>query len=119
LAFTFALSRAYAEGGVDCFKKAVPKIRGATLALQEKDGGWGTDYETALGLLTLLNLGERGAPVDRAITLLVSRQMSDGGWALSTAYTGANTWMSGRYIYGSRDFTTALCIEALAKYLRQ
>jgi squalene cyclase len=119
LAFTFALSRAYADGGVDCLKKVVPKIRGATLALQEKDGGWGTDYETALGLLTLLNLGERGAPLDRAITLLVSRQMSDGGWALSTVYTGANTWVGGRYIYGSRDFTTALCVEALAKYLRQ
>jgi len=119
LAFTYALSRAYAEGGVECLKKAVPKIRDATLALQEKDGGWGPDYETALGVLTLLNLGEKGAPIDRAITLLVSRQMSDGGWALSTVYTGANTWANGRYIYGSRDFTTALCIEALSKYLRQ
>ena len=119
LAFTLALSRAYADGRVDCLKKAVPKIREATLALQEKDGGWGTDYETALGVLTLLNLGERGAPSERGIALLISRQMADGGWALSTIYTGADNWTYGRYIYGSRDATTAFCVEALAKYLRK
>ena len=119
LAFTLALSRAYADGRVDCLKKAVPKIREVTLALQERDGGWGTDYETALGVLTLLNLGERGAPAERAIALLVSRQMPDGGWALSTIYTGADTWTYGRYIYGSRDATTAFCVEALAKFLRK
>ena len=120
LAFLFALSRAYSDGGADCLKEAVSKLRSTTLALQEKDGAWGTDYETALGVLTLLNLGDKAEPVERAIRLLLSRQMPDGGWAIATAYSGADTWLgSGRFFYGSRAVTTSLCVEALAKYLRR
>lgn len=118
LAFLFAVSRAYSEGKVNCFSPNVPEILNATRALQEKDGGWGTDYETALGLVSLLNLGEKGEAVEKGVNLLVSRQMADGGWALSTTYSGANTWLGGgRFFYGSRIVTTALCVEALAKYL--
>ena len=112
LAFTHAFSRAYAEGGVSCLEKAVPKIRAAALELQQKDGGWGDDFETAVGLLTLLNLGEKGEGVERALKVVVARQMSDGGWALAPAYSGA----VGRWRYGSRSVNTALFVEALAKY---
>ncbi|MEP7014119.1 MAG: hypothetical protein ABI925_01630 [Verrucomicrobiota bacterium] len=115
LAFTHALSRAYLDGNVTCLEKAVPKIRGATLDLQQKDGGWGDDFETAAGLLTLLNLGERGDVVERAMKAIVARQMSDGGWALAPIYSGD----VGRWRYGSRAVTTALCVEALAKYLKR
>lgn len=118
-AFTNALARAYADGEVSCLKKTTEKIRGATLSLQESDGGWGNDYETALALLTLLNLGEKGAAVEKAVKLIASRQMSDGGWAFATAYSGAPRDGGNRYMYGSRAVTTALCLEALAKYLRQ
>lgn len=113
--FTYAFSRAYADGGVSCLNTAVPKIRQKTLSLQKSDGGWGSDYETALALLTLLNLGEKGAVVEKALKLLMARQMSDGGWALEAAYTGADRSMS----YGSRAVTTSLCVEAFAKYLRR
>jgi len=112
--FTYAFSRAYADGGVSCLKAAVPKIRQRTLALQQGDGGWGSDYETVLALLTLLNLGEKGAPAERALKLLISRQMSPGGWILEAAYTGADRSMS----YGSSAVTASLCVEAFAKYLR-
>ena len=115
LAFTFALSRAHLDGGVSCLAKAAPKIRTVTLELQEKDGAWGDDFETAVGLLTLLNLGERGDAVERAIGIIVARQMPDGGWALAPAYSGDR----GRWRYGSRAVTTALCIEGLAKYLKR
>jgi hypothetical protein len=118
LAFTHALSRAYADGGVKCLEKTGVKIRAITLSLQESDGGWGDDYETALGVLTLLNLGEKGAAVDRAMALLASRQQADGGWKLATIYTGALRLGVGRLVYGSREVVTALCIEAFAKYLR-
>ena len=112
--FTYAFSRAYADGGVICLKPAVPKIRQRTLTLQQSDGGWGTDYETVLALLTLLNLGEKGDPVEKGLKLVMARQMDDGGWPMEAIYTGASRSFS----YGSRAVATALIVEALAKYLR-
>ena len=112
LAFTHAFSRAYADGGVRCLRDGVPKIRAATLSLQKPDGGWGNDLETALGALTLLNLGYRGEALDRSIHAILARQSPDGGWALATAYRGAVLPLH----YGSRSLTTAVCLEVLAKY---
>lgn len=113
LAFTFAFSRAYAEGPVQCLQKGEAKIRAATLALQHENGGWGDDFETAAGLLTLINLGEKGEPVERGMRNLIARQTSDGGWALDAAYRGANVPVR----FGSRALTTALSVEVLAKYI--
>ena len=113
LAFTFAFSRAYADGSVTCLQKGVAKVRRATLALQQGDGGWGDDFETAAGLLTLINLGEKGETIERGVKNLIARQTSDGGWALNALYRGANVPVR----FGSRAHTTALCVEVLAKYL--
>lgn len=113
LAFTFAFSRAYAEGSVTCLQKGVAKVRTATLALQQENGGWGDDFETAAGLLTLINLGEKGEAIERGVKNLIARQTSDGGWALNTLYRGA----ANSVCFGSRAHTTALCVEVLAKYL--
>jgi hypothetical protein len=113
LVFTSVFSRAYAEGSVTCLKKGVEKIRTATVKLQQPDGGWGDDLETACGLLTLINLGEKGEIIERGLTNLIARQMSDGGWALNTVYRGAKVPVR----FGSRSHTTALSVEVLAKYL--
>jgi hypothetical protein len=115
LMFAHAFSRAFREGNVDCLKNAVPKIRDSVLALQNKDGSWGNDLETAFGALALLNLGYRGKELERAIKIILARQSSDGGWALAPAYRGAVAPLN----YGSRAVTTAVCIEALAKYRAQ
>lgn len=111
-AFTHAFSRAYADGGVSCLASAVPTIRAATLSLQQSDGGWGDDLETARGLLTLVNLGYRGPALERGVNVILARQTSDGGWAMAPAHNGD----ARRTRYGSRCFTTAICLEALAKY---
>ena len=112
LMFAHAFSRAHGEGGVSCLQNAVPKILAAVLSLQNKDGSWGNDLETAFGALTLFNLGYRGEPLERAIKMLLARQSTDGGWALAPAYRGAVAPLN----YGSRSVTTAVCIEVLAKY---
>lgn len=114
-AFTHAFSRAYADGGARCLGQAVAKIRAATLSLQKPDGGWGDDLETASGVLTLLNLGYRGEALDRGIRAILARQNADGGWAVTTVYRGIGVPQR----YGARSVTTAVCVEALAKYSKQ
>jgi Prenyltransferase and squalene oxidase repeat len=115
LMFSHAFSRAYREGGLACLQSAVPKIRDAVLSMQNKDGSWGNDLETGFGAVTLLNLGYAGEPLERAIKAILARQSSDGGWALAPAYRGAVAPLN----YGARAVTTAVCIEALAKYNAQ
>jgi hypothetical protein len=116
LMFAHAFSRAYREGNVQCLAAATAKIRAATLSLQNADGSWGDDLETAFGALTLLNLDYRGEALDRAIKVLLERQSNnDGGWALAPAYRGAVQPLN----YGARALTTAAVIEVLAKYSAQ
>jgi hypothetical protein len=115
VAFTHAFSRAYADGNARCLSEGAAKIRAATLSLQKPDGGWGDDLETAEGVITLLNLGYRGDALDRGIRAILTRQNSDGGWALTTVYRGIGVPLR----YGARSITTAACIEALTKYSKQ
>ena len=115
LMFAHAFSRAYREGNVTCLEAGVPKIRDAVLALQNKDGSWGNDLETAFGALTLLNLNYKGEALEHAIKAILARQSDDGGWALAPAYRGAVAPLN----YGSRAVTTAVCVEALVKYRAQ
>jgi hypothetical protein len=112
LMFSHAFSRAYREGNVKCLQSGVGKIRDTILSLQNADGSWGNDLETAFGALTLLNLDYRGEALDRAIKVLLARQSADGGWELAPAYRGAVQPLN----YGARALTTAVVIEALAKY---
>lgn len=112
LMFSHAFSRAYREGNVKCLQSGVGKIRDTILSLQNADGSWGNDLETAFGALTLLNLDYRGEALDRAIKMLLARQSADGGWELAPAYRGAVQPLN----YGARALTTAVVIEALAKY---
>jgi hypothetical protein len=113
LAFTYALTRAYADGGAACLTDAVATARQTALGSQQPDGGWGDDFQTALGVLTLLHTGARGEAVERGVEAIVARQSADGGWALAPAYRAAVLPVS----YGSRSLTTALCLEALSKHL--
>jgi hypothetical protein len=115
LMYAHAFSRAYREGNVTCLEAAVPKVRDAVVALQNKDGSWGNDLETAFGAVTLLNLNCKGEALDRAIKAILARQSTDGGWELAPAYRGAVAPLN----YGSRAVTTAVSIEALAKYRAQ
>ena len=59
------------------------------LSMQNQDGSWGNDLETAFGAVTLLNLGYHGNAVERAIKVILARQSDDDGWALAPAYRRA------------------------------
>lgn len=115
LAYTYFLTRAYADGRASCLIEAVPAVRSYVLEHQQPDGGWGNDLETALGALTLLNVGEDGPAVRQGIRTLLGRQGLDDAWRLAPLYRGA----SRPIYYGSSSLTTGFCLEALGKYLRR
>ena len=114
LAFTYAFSRAYADGGATCLGSAIAQVRLEALAGQRADGAWANDLETALAVVTLLNAGDHGDTVERGLRAILARQARDGGWAIAAAYRAAVLPVS----YGSRSLTTAVCLEALGKYLK-
>lgn len=113
LAYSYAITRAWADAGAACLGEAIPAVRASALAGQRADGGWGDDLDSALGAITLLNSGYRAEALERAVAALLARQDADGGWKLAAAYRGAQLPVN----YGSRAITTALALEALAKYL--
>jgi hypothetical protein len=115
LMFGYTFSRAYREANVKCLGGGVGKLRDTIIATQNPDGSWGNDLETAFGALSLLNLDYRGDAVDRGIRRLLARQSPDGGWELAPAYRSAVEPLN----YGARALTTAVAIEALAKYRSQ
>jgi hypothetical protein len=80
----------------------VPRIVG--------NGAFESPLQAALASATVLNLGEDPRLLDRRITLLLASQQADGSWPAEALFADpANA-------YGSAELTTALCLEALAKY---
>ena len=81
---------------------------------QRADGGWGTDLDSALAVVTLLYAGAEGPGDARAAEWLLERQQRDGGWATGTFFRDMRP-----EFYGARVFTTALCAQAMAMVLNR
>lgn len=80
--------------------------------VREADGGYGGALNTALAACTKLNLGLAPTSCTNEVQLLLADQVTDGGWGRAPLYYGgpkrARCW-------GSRELTTALCLEALGR----
>jgi len=105
----FLISRCYYHGAVG-LRSCVTKLKEYILSRQERDGGWGSDLDSVLALLTVINSGYAGDEVCRAAEFLRDRQQADGGWEPGALFRD----LCPRY-YGSGSLTTAFCIEALAR----
>lgn len=129
-AFSYLTTRVYADTGAKTFldMEMIGNLQTFILSGQQEEGNWPpyyhgsqeVDLETALALVSLLNLGydrlssgERSR-VDAAADFLLNNQNSDGSWDCSPFYIDPVH----RAYFGSEELTTALCIEALAKYAR-
>ncbi len=80
--------------------------------LRRDDGGYGGALDTALAACTRLNFRQPPAKCWKEIAFLLAAQENDGAWARAPFYYGgpkrARCW-------GSREITTALCLETLAR----
>ncbi len=123
LCLYYFMSRAYFQGARR-LKDAKDAVSNKTISLQQEDGSFGDDLSTALAVCTLLNYQYSDETIlDRAAQSLVERQQEDGAWSKIAMVTGCfwtegagetGNWLAG--YWGSEELTTALCIEALAKY---
>lgn len=113
--FHYAVSRCH-QAGISGFERLGSVVIDRLKNEQRSDGLIGErSMHTALALNTLLNYGAdmRLAWVHSALSGLVSHQDSDGGWPSAPYYFGGPRQ---NVSWGSRELTTALCLEALVRY---
>jgi hypothetical protein len=122
----YFMSRAYFQGAFS-LKKSQNVVVQKTLVLQQEDGSFGNDLNTALAVCTLLNYQHDDRVVlERAIYRMLERQGKNGAWSRIPLWRAtpeivwggeASNWTEG--FWGSEELTTAFSIEALARYQQQ
>jgi hypothetical protein len=108
----YCVSRAIREG-IRCLDASQDSIIHRTVRSQKADGSWGDELATAFSLCTLFNLEtDDSTTVDLGVSYLLKRQQFTGSWPNSAFYIArsASVW------WGSEELTTAISIEALARY---
>jgi len=108
----YAISRAFHEG-IRCLEASRDSIVARISSGQEENGSFGDELSTAFSVCTLLNLGESDSTIlSNAASYLIQRQRANGSWVNIAFYVArdASVW------WGSEEFTTALCVEALARF---
>lgn len=103
----YMVVRAYTDGA-RCLGPGVRIIQRWLPQLQQADGSWGDELETACAVSTLLRLHVRGSAVDRAVGTLLARQQAGGSWP-RCRLVEAN--------HRAEAVTTAFALEALSRYL--
>jgi hypothetical protein len=110
LVFYYLISRAFYHG-VTPLADTCPTILNALQAHRKSNGSFGNELLTALAVCTWFNFkGDRDSLTDSIIYLLRTRRRS-GAWR------AVPMWLGPAPYYGSEELTTALCIEALARYI--
>lgn len=121
LAFRFAVSRAYGEGGVWQLGPAVEILADEVeaSAIHEPDGTAHWDLgapqlDTAFAVLTLVHAGRGGELVDAAVAYLIREQGALGGYDEATFFV-ARADGGQVFEFSSRAFTTAMVLEAIVR----
>ena len=108
LPFYYCLSRARFHGASTLDSSRQPVVD-RVKAAQRPDGSFGDPLRTAFAACTLINFGVGGPPLDRAIKHLLEAQAKDGSWPKCPFFGGRGI------TFGSKEFTTALAIEAISR----
>ncbi|TRZ88804.1 MAG: hypothetical protein D4R88_06965 [Methanosarcinales archaeon] len=111
--FTYLVTKTYSEGRIYGLEPSIDNIRHYLLSTQNRDGGWGNDLHTALATISLLNIGCKGKPLEKAIEHIQNTQKKDGRWGIYAFYLAPSSPI---VYYGSQELTTSFSLEALIKY---
>ena len=109
----YLISRAYSRGVIQ-LKPLVAPIIERVLATVTAEGQLGKSiFDTAIGVTALINFGVKPQELNRSINFLIEKQGSHGEWP-RWLFFYVNPKRG--YGWGSEELTTALGIEALARY---
>lgn len=109
--FYYMVSRAYFRG-VRSLGQSKELMIHRIVRLQNKDGSFGDELDTAMAVCSLLNFVYKGTELEKAITSILDTQNHNGSWPRRIFFYGEAPY------YGSQELTTAICIEALTRYLK-
>ncbi|KPL22562.1 MAG: hypothetical protein AMJ93_06930 [Anaerolineae bacterium SM23_84] len=112
LAFYYMLSRA-TFSGVSSLGRAREAVLKRIIVGQDGHSGFDTALAAALTACSLLNFNHWASPLPETVATIQQTQRQDGSWRKSPLYLGPAPY------YGSEELTTALCVEALARYLQR
>ena len=117
-AFTYAVTRAFADANSVCVRENIHYVKDFLLKSQ-KNSAWGNDLENALAASSLINTGFKGKELDSAISKILARQNFDGSWNNAAFFEGYCIEKGLCIYFGSKELTTAISLEAIAKYKEQ
>jgi cytochrome P450 len=83
--------------------------------LQENDGSFGPALHTGFAACSLATFGSETEVFRRAIGSIVAAQEQDGSWPQYGLFANGFPSKATEY-WGSREITTGVCLEALARY---
>jgi hypothetical protein len=107
--FAYVVSRAFNDGNVAELAPARSILIEHLLFSQQYIGCWCNPLETAFATTALLNFSHNDDAIDQAIMFLEETQdPKEGSWPADFFYINAEA--------GSKEMTTAICVETLTKY---
>ena len=111
LAFYYMLSRA-CFSGVTSLDKTREVVLERIIATRGSRGAFGTALAAALAACSLINFDHWASPLPATMAYIERSQRENGSWRKSPLYLGPAPY------YGSEELTTALCVEALGRYVQ-
>lgn len=109
----YFFSRNY-KNGISALEPAKQPMIDRILATIQENGSMGNCIlDTALGIITLINLNYSSPVLKKAVDYLLDNQQSHGNWARWAVYYGGPKKLS---CFGSEELTTGFCLEALTLY---
>jgi hypothetical protein len=113
-AFYHAVSRCYARG-IHSLGRVVPMMNERFQQSSRGTGMIGENVlQTALAVIAMQNFAIDSPLIRPAIEMLVSSQADDGGWSYEPFYYDGRA--DPEMEWGSRQETTGLCLEAVARH---
>lgn len=112
LTFYYIIARNYFSG-IQKFEEVRQTVIDKIVGQSQPDGRIGkTELDTALAVCSLLYWRSGSLELDKAVQFLIDAQGENGNWKRSFYYYGPRHEVG----WGSEEFTTGFCLEALAEY---